>query len=64
MSEEVRERKRTVNDNIWFFLAEFLEKWNCHLLSKRSHGEAEFRNADSVSGHPKSEIHVSILVKI
>ena len=41
-----------------------LEKWNCHLLSRRSHGEAEFRNADSVSGHPKSEIHVNILVKI
>ena len=35
MSEEVRERKRTVNDNIWFFLAEFLEKWNCHCVLEK-----------------------------
>ena len=41
-----------------------MKRWNCHLLSKRSKEEAEFGDADSGSGHFKSEIHVNILAKI
>lgn len=40
-----------------------MKRWVCHLLSKRSK-EAEFGDADSGSGHFKSEIHAHTLVEI
>lgn len=35
LNEELRERKRTVRNDIQFFFTQVLEKWNCHCVLER-----------------------------